>query len=309
MSAPLAAPAGSIPANESQAGGRPGRWRWADIDWRAHQRWAILGGERVNTIELGAGPTLLFVHGLSGQWANWLEQLSVLGGYRRVALDLPGFGQSPMPAAEISIDGYARLLERLLDELDIESATVIGNSMGGLVAAALALAEPRRVARLVLVSPAGISTHGYGGAARGASTLRRLEPVIAPRAAWVAANAELVAARPRLRTTFLKLVVRHPERLSAPLAAEQLRGAGKPGFVAALEATQSYDLRSRLAQITCPALIVWGEEDRVIRARDADVFAELMPRSRKVIFADTGHMAMLERPPAFNALLTDFLSG
>jgi pimeloyl-ACP methyl ester carboxylesterase len=311
-----------------------------EIDWRTHQRWALIEGERVNTIELGTGPPLLFVHGLSGCWANWLEQLSVLGepatagsepprpagegsdglsparaarpghrGYRLLAPDLPGFGQSPMPAGEISIDGYARLLEGLLDQLEIETATVIGNSMGGLIAADLALSSPRRVERLVLVSPAGISTHGYRGGTRGAATLRRLEPIITPRAAWIAANADLVAARPRPRSAFLKLVVKHPERLSAPLAAEQFRGAGKPGFVGALEATQSYDLRSRLAEITCPALVVWGDSDRVISARDAEVFAELMPNSREVIFADTGHLAMLERPAAFNALLTDFLSG
>jgi pimeloyl-ACP methyl ester carboxylesterase len=112
-----------------------------------------------------------------------------------------------------------------------------------------------------------------------------------------------------VRTALLNLVVRHPERLSAPLAAEQLRGAGKPGFMGALEATQSYDLRRRLEEIACPSLIVWGDSDRVISARDADVFAELMPSSRKVIFADTGHMAMLERPAALNALLRGFLSA
>jgi pimeloyl-ACP methyl ester carboxylesterase len=296
--------------NEPQTGGSPGRSDWMHVDWRTHQRWAILDGERVNTIELGAGPPLLFVHGLAGRWANWLEQLSALGGHRLIALDLPGFGHSPMPqAGEVSIAAYAQLLERLLDEREINSATVIANSMGGLIAAELALASPRRVERLVLVSPAGVSTHGYRGSARAASTLRRLEPIIAPRAAWVAANADVVAAHPRTRTALLKLVVRHPERLAIAIAAEQLRGAGKPGFVGALESIQRYDLGSRLREIGCPALIVWGDGDRVISARDAGVFAELMPNSRKVIFADTGHMAMLERPAAFNALLCEFLSG
>ena len=53
---------------------------------------------------------------------------------------------------------------------------------------------------------------------------------------------------------------------------------------------------------------MWGEEDHLVSVRDADVFAELIPDSRKVIFEDTGHMAMLERPAAFNALLRDFLA-
>ncbi|HYM55561.1 MAG TPA: alpha/beta hydrolase, partial [Solirubrobacteraceae bacterium] len=91
------------------------------------------------------------------------------------------------------------------------------------------------------------------------------------------------------------------------LAAEQIRGAGTPGFMQALQAVLEYDVRDRLPEIACPTLIVWGDRDRLITVRDADLFAQLIPDSRKVVFADTGHMAMLERPAAFNALLEDFL--
>ncbi len=69
-----------------------------------------------------------------------------------------------------------------------------------------------------------------------------------------------------------------------------------------------YEIRERLSEIACPTLIVWGDRDRLISVRDADVFAELIPNSRKVVFGDTGHMSMLERPEAFNALLEEFLS-
>ena len=101
--------------------------------------------------------------------------------------------------------------------------------------------------------------------------------------------------------------MRHPSRLPAALAAEQLRGAGKPGFMQALQAVLDYDIRERLPEIACPTLIVWGDGDRLINVGDADVFAELIPDSRKVIFENTGHMAMIERPAAFNALLKEFL--
>jgi pimeloyl-ACP methyl ester carboxylesterase len=117
-----------------------------------------------------------------------------------------------------------------------------------------------------------------------------------------------VARRRRLREATMKLVVRHPELLPAPLAAEQVSGAGKPGFMQALDAVIGYDVRDRLPEIACPTLIVWGDSDRLIAVGDADVFEELIPDSRKVIFEDTGHMAMLERPAAFNALLRDFLA-
>jgi pimeloyl-ACP methyl ester carboxylesterase len=279
-----------------------------DVDWRAHQRWVFVEGRPVNTIELGEGPAVLFVHGLSGCWQNWLEQLPILAREHRViTLDLPGFGCSPMPLQEISIAGYARLLDGLLGELEIAAAAVVGNSMGGFIGAELAISFPERVERLVLVSAAGLSTHNDPRTVRAMPALVRLERIIAGSAAWVASKSETVARRRRLREAALSVVVAHPERLHAALAAEQLRGAGKPGFLPALESILGYDVSDRLPEIACPTLIAWGDRDRLIRVSDADVFERLIPDSRKVIFEDTGHMAMLERPEAFNALLSEFL--
>ncbi len=298
-----------MPAGEAAAYGPVGHSPWLDVDWRTHQRWAIVDGQPVNTIELGEGPPLVFVHGLSGSWPNWLEQLPVLAGEHRVlALDLPGFGHSPMPRERISIAGYACLLERLLDQLGMDAAALVGNSMGGFVAAELAIAFPERVERLVLVSAAGISTHRDPRMMRAVPALRRLERILAAGGAWAASRSDTVARRARLRDAALNVVVRHPRRLPAALASEQIRGAGKPGFLQALEATIDYDIADRLPEIACPTLIVWGDRDRLIGVGDADVFVELIPRSRKVIFEDTGHMAMLERPAAFNVVLEDFLS-
>ncbi len=212
-----------------------------------------------------------------------------------------------MPAAKITISGYARLLDRLLDALGVDAAAVVGNSMGGFIGAELAIAFPQRVERLVLVSAAGISTHSDPRTTRAMPSLRRLERILAAGGAWTASKSDTVARRARLREATLKIVTAHPGRLPAALAAEQLRGAGKPGFVQALQAILDYDFRDRLPEIACPTLIVWGDSDRLINVRDADVFAELIPGSRKVIFEDTGHMAMLERPAAFNALLASFL--
>jgi pimeloyl-ACP methyl ester carboxylesterase len=307
-------PGTRIPAGEAAAYGPVGRSRWLDVDWREHQRWRVVDGQVVNTIELGAEKadavqTLVFVHGLSGCWANWLEQLPDLADdHRVVALDMPGFGASPMPDGEVSISRYARLLDSLLGQMDVDAAAVVGNSMGGFIAAELAIAFPQRVERLVLISAAGITTHAHPGTMRVVPAMRRAERIIAMGGAWAASRSDHVARRARLREAALYVVVRHPSRLPAALAAEQIRGAGKPGFMQALEATIGYAVRERLPEIACPTLIVWGDGDRLIPVRDADVFAELIPDSRKVIFEDTGHMAMLERPAAFNALLRDFLA-
>ncbi len=292
----------------TNAYGPSGRSPWLDVDWREHQRWVSVAGQPVNTIDLGEGPPLVFVHGLSGSWPNWLEQLPVFAGeHRVVAMDLPGFGHSPMPQERITISGYARLLDGLFDELQIDAATVVGNSMGGFISAELAIAFPERVERLVLVSPAGLSTYRHPRGTRALPALHRGERIVAAYTAWMASKSDIVTKRAFLRNATLGLVTRHPGRLPAALAAEQLRGAGKPGFIQALEANLDYDFRDRLPEIACPTLIVWGEQDRVITVRDADVYAELIPGSRRVVYEDTGHMAQIERPDAFNRLLRDFL--
>jgi 4,5:9,10-diseco-3-hydroxy-5,9,17-trioxoandrosta-1(10),2-diene-4-oate hydrolase len=319
--------------------GPQGHSPWLDVDWRAHQHWTIVNDTPINVIELGEGPPLVFVHGLSGSWPNWLEQLPVFAagrngdasqrrvspgfgrngdssqrpvspgfGHRVIALDLPGFGRSPMPPEPISISGYARTLDALLGKLGVNAAAVVGNSMGGFVSAELAINFPQRVERLVLVSPAGLSTYGDPRGLRALGRLRRMERIIATYAGWIAAHSDTVARRRGLRNATLGLVAAHPGRLPAPLAAEQVRGAGKPGFIQGLAANLEYDFSHRLGEIACPTLIVWGDRDRVITVRDAERFAELIPGSRKVLFEDTGHVAMLERPAEFNALLAEFLA-
>ncbi len=284
--------------------GTPGRSAWLDIDWPAHQRWVEIGERPVNVIELGEGPPLLLVHGLAGCWQNWLENIPHFARTHRViAVDLPGFGASPMPREPISIAGYARCLDELCGALGVDAAMVVGNSMGGFIVAELAIAAPQRVERLVLVSAAGIS----------AETVRR-EPILAIgramafTAGWAASRHEVFARRPGLRRLALSLIVRHPHRLSAPIAHELMAGSGREAFLPALEANFGYPIRERLTQIACPTLIVWGTHDRIIPVRDATTFAQLIPSARKVLLPDTGHVPMLERPARFNALLEQFLA-
>jgi pimeloyl-ACP methyl ester carboxylesterase len=282
---------------------------WVGVDWRAHQRWVSVHGRPVNTIELGVGEPVLFIHGLGGSWPNWLEQLPVLGaGRRAIALDLPGFGASPMPAASISIPHYAEIVAGVMDALEIPSAAIVGNSMGGEISAELAITDPDRVQRLVLVSPAGVST---ASVAKRLPAIRRAHPAVHAFTQWMGANADQVVRRPRARAAALRAVAAQPQNIAPEFAAEQLRGMGKPGFLPALEAiaAHSQTLRERLPAIGCPTLVVWGDKDPVVPVRDAEVFAGQIPGARKVVWEQTGHVAMFERADEFNALLESFLSA
>jgi pimeloyl-ACP methyl ester carboxylesterase len=289
--------------------GPTGRSPWLDVDWREHQRWVTIDGRQVNVVELGSGSPIVFIHGLSGSWQNWLEQVPVFAReHRVVAFDLPGFGASAMPAQKITIPGYGRFVDALLDELGVARATVVGNSMGGFIGVELAIRFPERVERLVLVSAAGLSIE-YLRMERTLALLGTLDNRLAAYTGWLASRSEALARRPRSRRMIFGIVAHRPDRLPGPLIAEQVRGSGKPGFVPALDALTDYPIRDRLGEIGCPTLIVWGAEDRLVPVRDADEFARLIPKARKVVWPDTGHVAMLERPAAFNALLEAFLAA
>jgi pimeloyl-ACP methyl ester carboxylesterase len=288
--------------------GPVGRSPWLDLDWREHQRWVTVAGRQVNVIELGSGPPIVFIHGLSGSWQNWLEQLPVFAREHRViTFDLPGFGASEMPAQKITISGYGRFVDALLDELEVGSAAIVGNSMGGFIGMELAIRFPERAERLVLVSAAGLSIE-YLRNERALAVLGTLENRLAAYSGWLASRSDALARRPGARRLIFGIVAHRPDRLPGPLVAEQVRGSGKPGFLPALDALTDYPIRDRLGEIACPTLIVWGSEDKLVPARDADEFARLIPNSRKVVWPETGHVAMLERPAAFNALLEAFLA-
>lgn len=281
---------------------------WRTLDWPAHLRRIELLGAEVNYVDVGEQGDrrpLVFVHGLGGQWQNWLENLPRFAqGRRVVALDLPGFGMSPMPPETITIDYYGRLVAELCRRLDLAPAVLVGNSMGGYVAAETAIAAPEAVERLLLVSSAGISQR-YVARAPALRTARLLAFATTHGAA---ARARRDAARPALRHWILSTVVRHPTRIDPDTAYEALmKGSGKPGFYDALITCLDYDFVDRLPEIACPTLVVWGENDMVIPARDADRFVELIGGSRKLIMEDTGHVPMLERPVTFNDELQGFL--
>ena len=279
---------------------------WMEVDWPSLTRRTTIEGRSVGYIDTGGdGPPLVFIHGLGGIWQNWLLNLPVfMRTHRCIAVDLPGFGLSEEPD-ECSIPGFARVVDKLCTELGIEDPVVIGNSMGGFVGAELAVRFPTRVSKLVLVAAAGLSTE----------YLQR-EPLLAGARAFMVLTARTglrgdgMVRRPRLRRLALQAVVRYPEKLSVALATELVQGANAPGFVDSFEALLTYSFRDKLERIEAPTLIVWGRNDMLVPAADAEGYEHLIgDNAHSVIFEDTGHLPMLERPSRFNDLLRSFLAG
>jgi pimeloyl-ACP methyl ester carboxylesterase len=299
----------AAPQSQFDAYGPVGRSEWMDVEWRRHLRWVQVEGRWMNLVDIGEGPVALFVHGLSGCWQNWLENIPHFArDHRVIAVDLPGFGESEMPDKQISISRYADTIDALLDVLEVDQPVrLIGNSMGGFIGAELAIRYPQRLERMVLVAAAGLSVE-HIRTQRTEGLRHRAENIAFFNIGWLASRSPTVARRRRLRSALLLLVAAHPDRLPAPLTYELVHGSGKPGFNDALDALCSYPIRERLPEIECPVLIVWGTKDRLVPLKDASVFEELISDSRKVIYKDTGHLTMLERPARFNRDVAEFLA-
>jgi pimeloyl-ACP methyl ester carboxylesterase len=284
---------------------------WLGIDWRRHLAEADVGGTIVRYAELGPSAAeqhplaLVFVHGLSGCWQNWLEQIPLFAArHRVVALDLPGFGSSPEPEWEISIPNYGRLLRDFCDAIEVRDCAVVGNSLGGFVAAEAVIDEPDRFERFALVSAAGVSS----------ARLRR-EPtevvarMLAAAAPYVFKLQERSFRRPRARALAFRNLFRHPDRLRPELLWEFFAGGMRgEAFIAALGSLAGYDFQDRLGEVEIPTLIVWGRNDNIVPPGDALEYGRLLRNSRTVIFDECGHLPMAERPLRFNRVLETFLA-
>jgi pimeloyl-ACP methyl ester carboxylesterase len=280
---------------------------WRSIDWSQHLHQMEIDGCSVNYVDIGEQGDhrpIVFIHGLSGQWQNWLENIPRFAEQRRVvAMDLPGFGMSEMPRDKISIELYGNFVAEMCRRLDVAPAVVVGNSMGGFVAAEVAIRAPEIVERLLLLSSAGVSQMDIAqrplmAAAKVAGFLATVN----------LAGKRWIARRRVPRHWVMSLICRHPGGIKADAIFEGLmKGADKPGFESALRGTIEYDFRDRIPQIGAPTIVVWGEKDMIIPVKDADAFVSMISGAQKIILKDTGHVPMFERPKAFNDVLEEFL--
>jgi pimeloyl-ACP methyl ester carboxylesterase len=308
---PFAAPGGELPDPTPAEGpdpyGDPDP-EWLRIDWREHLHRLDVGGARnVNYAEIGAdsGKALLLVHGLSGAWQNWLENIPHFAQeHRVVALDLPGFGQSPMPDWEVSVEAYGRFIYEFCDALGIRTCTIVGNSMGGFIAAEAVTHQPERFEKLVLVSAAGISH----------VRMRRQPAEVAARMGIATAPLtmklfERGLRRPGLRRALFSGLFHAPQLLRTELLYEFFHnGTGKPGVLPAVRGLIGYDILDRLEDVEMPTLIVWGRNDHIVPPHDALGYGSRLRNSSTVIFDKTGHIPMAERPVRFNRVLETFLA-
>ncbi|HWS28384.1 MAG TPA: alpha/beta hydrolase [Xanthomonadales bacterium] len=261
--------------------------------WAARpSQWMALDGDRIHWRDEGRRDDplpLLLLHGTSASLHTWDGWVRALAPERRVIrLDLPGFGLTgPASDGDYRLTRYVERVTRLLDQLRVPRAVLIGNSLGGQIAWATAVVHPDRVAGLVLIDAAGYpfvpESIPIGFQLARSPLLAPLVQKLLPRA--------IVAAS--VRDTY-----GNPDRVSADVIDRYfeltLRAGNRQAVVARFAQTDYSEMSERIRDVRAPTLILWGGKDRLIPPANGERFHADIQGSELVVFPDLGHVPQEE---------------
>lgn len=254
------------------------------------ERSLVIENKHIQLFDGGHGPPLLYLHGAGTFW--WMPVHDLFAHSFHLYLPVhPGFGASEGGEDIEVIEDLVFHYTAFLDALGIGTVAVVGLSLGGWIAAEMALRRPDRIERLVLVDAAGLRVEGAPMAEFFMATPAQLRPLL-----FAQPDSDLA------RT--LVPDVPPPERLEMVLRGREAaaRLLWNPHF-------HQRKLRSRLHHIHTPTLVVWGKEDRLIPVAHGHAFAAGIPGARLVVLEGCAHLPPFEQPEAFVATVLPFLQG
>lgn len=240
----------------------------------ARERTALVTGMPVRYWVAGAGEPVVLIHGLSGSSRWWVRNIAALAEHFRVyVVDLPGFGGARRLAGRIAFSELSVWLHAWMEVVGLESASLVGHSMGGAIALELAARWPEVVRRLVLAAPAGV-----------------------PYRATVRGYARPLLAEVRTLDPYFATILLH----------DALRAGPKTILRAAVELI-GQDIRMHAPAVRAPTLLIWGARDALVPPAAGAVLADLLPQSDVLILSPAGHVVMFDASQTFNAAVTHFL--
>ena len=271
-------------------------------------RYMTVRGVKLRYRPAGKGEPILLLHGLGASLEQWeWSQPGLSSRHEVVALDLPGFGRSQSPPRDqFGLDHMVNLLGGFIDAMGWQSATVIGNSMGGLLAISMALNLEGRVSRLVLTGSAGLGRDlGW--------------PL---RVAWLPCLGEAILPfmklRPLVHYSLRRLFSdpsRLPNRMVDVSAYNYKRRSIRSNFLHAIRIgvslsgqRDSINFRDQLDKIRVPTLLIWGREDGVMPLEHGKIAHQLIAGSKLTVIDDCGHVPQIEHPGRFVDEVEHFLA-
>lgn len=256
---------------------------------------ATVFGQKIHYVDVGTGPVVVLLHGLGGNSLNWAFNFAALSQkYRVIAPDQVGFGRSDKPLINYRVQTYADFLDKFLDTLGVERASLVGNSMGGWIASLYALKYPKRVERIVLADAAGFAPPKEFDL----SALSGLNPSTREQARYL------------MNLVFFNPLLKSEANVDATLAARISAGDGYTiqSLVESIYRNEDM-LDGKLAGVKVPVLILWGREDGLTPlAREGEKFKKELPSAQFVVFDNCGHVPQVEKAAEFNAAVLKFLS-
>src|SRR5215213_6309660 len=253
----------------------------------------LVFGQKIHYVEAGSGPTVILLHGLGGSTQMWQFNIAALAEkYHVVVPDQIGFGKSDKPLVNYRIRTYVDFLDQFCKQLKIERATLVGNSMGGWIAAMFTAAFPDRVDKLVLVDAAGyappkdLDTRVFFG----------LNPTTRE-------GMKVLIAKVFYNKAFLT-----DAAIDQAIAARLTAGDGYTINSITESIIRGEDFLDDIVKtIKRPALIVWGRQDGLVSLADGERFNKDIAGSKLVVVDQCGHVPNVEKPGEFNAALLKFL--
>lgn len=247
--------------------------------------------------DVGTGLPVVFLHAFPLNRTMWDPQLGALvAEYRCIAIDMRGLGESA-PAPPYSVDRYADDVAGVLDALQIERAVIVGLSMGGYVAFALWRRHQRRVRAMVLAD-----TRATPDTIEMATRRRELIELAEEQGSTAVANAQIAGLVGKTTREKRPDIYDATHRMIAQAPLE--------GVIGGLEALMSRpDSTETCGTITVPTLVVVGDEDAITPPKEMRRMQQAIPGSRMEILQQAGHLSSLERPAAFNTVVTEFLAS
>lgn len=259
------------------------------------EKTATVFGAKINYIEAGdpTKPKVILLHGLGGSTANWATNITALSAnYHVIALDQVGFGKSDKPFLKYRVATYADFLDKFMSELKIESASLVGNSMGGWVAALMAMKYPNRVNKIVLADAAGIVPPDFG-----VSQVYQLNNSTRDE---IRANMKLIFANPLLQNNEALV----DQFMTARVTSND--GGTINSIIESIKRKEDF-LNGELGEIKKPTLIIWGKQDGLLPVADAYTFNKGIAGSEILIFDACGHAPQFEKAADFNKAVLEFL--
>lgn len=248
----------------------------------------------LNYTRKGSGPALVMQHGYLGSHELWQAQIDYFSDYFDVITpDLPGFGRSASMTAPDSIPEYAQLVFDLLDQLEVEDFMLMGHSMGGMIVQQMALMQPHRIVKLICfgTGPVGLLPDRFETLEQSRQRIR---------------SEGLESAADRIAQTWFMAGKRAPGfSVCKRVAAD----ATEQAALACLTAWEHWNVKDRLAEISVPCLVIWGDHDRSYGWPQPEALWRNIPGANLSVMAGCAHNAHMEKPAIFNANVHDFLSA